>query len=663
MDHVCSRRSVELGGTGTDVCHGRCLARTVRNGSAVRCWDMVSFPVGDEEDDKTNMVFCKKHWDRFFVHSLCLYCKYFVKSGWIALCSLDLTHITHLRCAVRISGILRLACSHCGNFCVPSLLCGDIVDEVALNGSPVSIDMMRLQTSLSSVVDYFEGLLGRSTDIHKLYGTLFSALACDARLQQYFSDLLLMSSSRENKGLTILLMRFLLHCHMQLTEVWSNGTLLSLTVKNSEESAVWSNGTLLSLTVKNSEESAVRMLREAGCSIYPDHLRILRSSYSASMFDALLIESEYASCLLFEDLITDLIESESWSYLLRLLQHFNYKVADQKPSLLMNENALLEACKEAPDDVQHAMWRTSQMSRARLLTHGKKIIYPDLSNGSERFPVQVVNDADTAKAPEFSYTTRIVDRSGVLAARRNTVVTFCCCSGVCSTGCECSSGIYDEFGFAHEASLEWPFVECSAACTCSLQCGNRVAQKGATIPIEVFRTCDGRGWAVRALRNIRRGAFIGEYTGELLSDAETARPERTDTYFFETRVGERLYTVDARMYGNFTRFINHSCRPNATVGMVVWEAQLEQLSHICIFATENIPKGVEITISYGQSWWDAKLRLFSCRCGHSNCEYTEERRKAELLRLTSHLGVDAHTRSVSTVSSSSSDDSDEMRSV
>ncbi|VDL72766.1 unnamed protein product [Nippostrongylus brasiliensis] len=169
------------------------------------------------------------------------------------------------------------------------------------------------------------------------------------------------------------------------------------------------------------------------------------------------------------------------------------------------------------------------------------------------------------------------------------------------------SHVLISIGFAHEASLEWPFVECSAACTCSLQCGNRVAQKGATIPIEVFRTCDGRGWVVRALRSIRKGAFIGEYTGELLSDAETARPERTDTYFFETRVGERLYTVDARMYGNFTRFINHSCRPNATVGMVVWEAQLEQLSHICIFATENIPQGVEITISYGQSWWDAKV--------------------------------------------------------
>uniref|UniRef100_A0A0K0DDK1 SET domain-containing protein n=1 Tax=Angiostrongylus cantonensis TaxID=6313 RepID=A0A0K0DDK1_ANGCA len=161
-------------------------------------------------------------------------------------------------------------------------------------------------------------------------------------------------------------------------------------------------------------------------------------------------------------------------------------------------------------------------------------------------------------------------------------------------------------GFAHESSLEWPFMECSAVCTCSLRCGNRVAQKGATYAIEVFRTCDGRGWAVRALRDIRRGAFIGEYTGELLSDTEMARSERVDTYFFETRV-VGVSELDARLYGNFTRFINHSCRPNAAVAMVIWEAQLEKLNHICIFATENISKGDEITISYGESWWKAKV--------------------------------------------------------
>ncbi|VDO26383.1 unnamed protein product [Haemonchus placei] len=244
---------------------------------------------------------------------------------------------------------------------------------------------------------------------------------------------------------------------------------------------------------------------------------------------------------------------------------------------------------------------------------------PDLSEGSERFPVRVVNNVDSATIAEFTYTSRIVDRSGVLAARRSTIETFCCCNDLCSLECECNSGVYDEHGLVDDISLEWPFMECNAACACTLQCGNRVAQKGATVPIEVFRTCDGRGWAVRALRNIRRGTFIGEYTGEILSDDEAARPERSDTYFFETRVD--LHIVDGRLYGNFTRFINHSCRPNARVGMVVWEAQPEQLSHICIFASENILKGTEITISYGKSWWDAKLRQLSCRCGHADCEY------------------------------------------
>ncbi|KAK6026643.1 hypothetical protein OSTOST_07374, partial [Ostertagia ostertagi] len=57
-----------------------------------------------------------------------------------------------------------------------------------------------------------------------------------------------------------------------------------------------------------------------------------------------------------------------------------------------------------------------------------------------------------------------------------------------------------------------------------------------------------------------------------------------------------------------------------------------------------------------------KLRQFSCRCGHVNCEYTEERRKAELLRVGTQIAVDSRLRSGSMISSSSSDGSDEMHS-
>uniref|UniRef100_A0A1I7X9A7 SET domain-containing protein n=1 Tax=Heterorhabditis bacteriophora TaxID=37862 RepID=A0A1I7X9A7_HETBA len=237
----------------------------------------------------------------------------------------------------------------------------------------------------------------------------------------------------------------------------------------------------------------------------------------------------------------------------------------------------------------------------------KNIVVEDLSNGSERFPVRVVNDVDDSAIDKFVYTTRVVDRTGILAARNNDMVVYCLCIGDCLLECQCSSGVYDNKGHIRGPSLDWAFLECSSACACSMRCGNRVAQKGATYAVEIYRTCDNRGWAVRALRSIPCGAFIGEYTGELLNEFEAN--ERSDSYLFETAVGENNYTIDARLYGNFTRFINHSCEPNAKVGLVVWDSQVEQLSHICIFATRNISKGEEITISYGENWWGTKVTM------------------------------------------------------
>nr|CDJ89697.1 Pre-SET zinc-binding region domain containing protein [Haemonchus contortus] len=82
-------------------------------------------------------------------------------------------------------------------------------------------------------------------------------------------------------------------------------------------------------------------------------------------------------------------------------------------------------------------------SRIRTREHACE---KDLSEGSERFPVRVVNNVDSATIAEFTYTSRIVDRSGVLAARRSSIETFCCCNDLCLLECECNSGIYDEHG-------------------------------------------------------------------------------------------------------------------------------------------------------------------------------------------------------------------------
>lgn len=36
--------------------------------------------------------------------------------------------------------------------------------------------------------------------------------------------------------------------------------------------------------------------------------------------------------------------------------------------------------------------------------------------------------------------------------------------------------------------------ECHESCACSKSCSNRIVEQGRKIPLEIFRTSDGRGW-------------------------------------------------------------------------------------------------------------------------------------------------------------------------
>lgn len=41
-----------------------------------------------------------------------------------------------------------------------------------------------------------------------------------------------------------------------------------------------------------------------------------------------------------------------------------------------------------------------------------------------------------------------------------------------------------------------PIYECHAGCACSVDCKNRVVERGRKIPLQIFRTDDGRGWGI-----------------------------------------------------------------------------------------------------------------------------------------------------------------------
>ena len=81
-----------------------------------------------------------------------------------------------------------------------------------------------------------------------------------------------------------------------------------------------------------------------------------------------------------------------------------------------------------------------------------------------------------------------------------------------------------------------------------------------------------------------------------------------------------------RLRGNESRFINHSCDPNA-------EAFIPR-GHIWIEAIKDIPKGAEIAYDYAfeddPKYTIEDYRRYACRCGAKNCRGTIVETKKKL---------------------------------
>lgn len=89
-------------------------------------------------------------------------------------------------------------------------------------------------------------------------------------------------------------------------------------------------------------------------------------------------------------------------------------------------------------------------------------------------------------------------------------------------------------------------------------------------------TADGKGWGLRALEDLPRGAFVCEYVGEIVTNTElyerntqTASERHTYPVLLDADWGsegvlkdEEALCLDATYYGNIARFINHRLGSN-----------------------------------------------------------------------------------------------------
>ncbi|XP_026156563.1 histone-lysine N-methyltransferase EHMT2 isoform X2 [Mastacembelus armatus] len=297
--------------------------------------------------------------------------------------------------------------------------------------------------------------------------------------------------------------------------------------------------------------------------------------------------------------------------------------------------------------VDTPVWVALQINRklrrgiANRILRTERIICSDIAQGYENVPIPCVNAVDDEGCPsDYKYVSENCETSAMNIDRNITHLQHCSCIDDCSSSnCLCGQlsircwydkdqRLLQEFN-----KIEPPLIfECNMACSCYRTCKNRVVQAGIKVRLQLYRT-EKMGWGVRALQDIPQGSFICEYVGELISDAE-ADVREDDSYLFDldNKDGE-VYCIDARYYGNISRFINHLCDPNLIPVRVFMLHQDLRFPRIAFFSSRDILSGQELGFDYGDRFWDIKSKYFTCQCGSEKCKHSAEAIALEQSRL------------------------------
>lgn len=100
---------------------------------------------------------------------------------------------------------------------------------------------------------------------------------------------------------------------------------------------------------------------------------------------------------------------------------------------------------------------------------------------------------------------------------------------------------------------------------------------------------------------------IGEIRGEAISVREARRRAKGVARIMIVELSEHR-AIDASQSTDPLRFTNHSCQPNAVLRI--------RQGRVEFYAMRDIPLGEEITVNYGETHHEGRLR---CRCGAPDC--------------------------------------------
>ena len=122
----------------------------------------------------------------------------------------------------------------------------------------------------------------------------------------------------------------------------------------------------------------------------------------------------------------------------------------------------------------------------------------------------------------------------------------------------------------------------------------------------VRKAMPGVGDGLFAVHPLEAGEFVLEYTGERIPTGSAE--DAGSRYLF---LIDDDWTIDGPVPGNVAGYLNHACMPNC-------EARLEEGTdgqrRIMFYALRDIFSGEELTIDYGQEYFDRFIGPVGCRC-------------------------------------------------
>ncbi|XP_055909464.1 probable histone-lysine N-methyltransferase CG1716 isoform X2 [Eupeodes corollae] len=173
-----------------------------------------------------------------------------------------------------------------------------------------------------------------------------------------------------------------------------------------------------------------------------------------------------------------------------------------------------------------------------------------------------------------------------------------------------------ELGCGEDCLNRLLMIECGSDCTVRDRCTNRRFNKFLYSPCRVFRT-EKKGFGIMADIEILPGEFIMEYVGEVINGDEFEfrineySKDKNKHYYFMALRSDAV--IDATAKGNISRFINHSCEPNAETQKWTVNGELR----IGFFSRKSIMPGEEITFDYQYQRYGKEAQR--CYCESANC--------------------------------------------